>query len=657
MMRFREWRAGLPGLDRAFGTERHGASGSTPVLRARTAAPHFASPTAQLALEIPALSARRLVRLQTAAIGVISFVVALCATLGIALSGEDRSLPLATVGVLLALGGMLVSLTAVAHARSVSTLMQTASYLRQSAAERAAELARTNAELRRQEAERVSLFAAMSHELRTPLSSIAGFSRALLDGLDGDLNEEQRASVRRVHQSANGLLGIVGRTLDFARLEAGEVTMQRGPVRVWPVVEEAALALHPLAAARGLDVDRLIPPAVPPVEADEGGLRQVLVNLIANAMKFSDAGPITVRAEEAGEQVTIAVSDTGPGIARDDHERIFEPFRPLSSGAVHANGRTGLGLAICRRLVEMMDGRIWVESEPGAGATFFVSLPAVRLSPVEATVDDLRGPACDVMLVADTARARPLAASLRGRGLEARLVSGPTAIDEVGLAAPRLVLVDLFLHHAEAWRQLVALRSTLAHRDRAIGLVGLADGGGRLIVPAELDVVVDADLDVALAGRVQALCPELTYELSRTKSRVLVVGGDVAWRRRVSLILEARGIRAVEASGAEDALLVARRMPVRCIVADLLLPDPGISDLLGRLQADQATRRVPVLLVGPGALTPGQQRDLRRESARWSAEQAVPVSELAAQVARTVHGFAPGDLDAVTMGEGTWRAH
>ena len=138
--------------------------------------------------------------------------------------------------------------------------------------------------------------------------------------------------------------------------------------------------------------------------------------------------------------------------------------------------------------------------------------------------------------------------------------------------------------------------------------------------------------------------------------RVLVVGADITWRRRISRLLEGRGIRVAEGSHADEVLSVVRRAPVRGVVADLLLPDPGIAELLTRLDAEESTCRVPVLLVGPGALSPGQQRDLRRELARWSRERAVPISELAESVARVVSGHPRRDVDRAAVGEGAWRA-
>jgi CheY-like chemotaxis protein len=383
----------------------------------------------------------------------------------------------------------------------------------------------------------------------------------------------------------------------------------------------------------------------------------VLVNLIANGVKFTEAGRVAIRADEADGRVTIAIADTGIGIAPDAHELIFEPFRQVNPGTVLGSRGTGLGLAICQRLVQLMGGRIWVESEPGAGSTFFVSLPVAQIRAVEALSLAPDAATCDVVVVGDPARTRPLIASLRSRGLEAVNVSGPTALQELTAAAPRLVLFDVFLQHAAAWRHLAALRAAPKHRDRRVGLFGLADGGGRLVVPTDLDVLADENLEAVLAGRMQALCPDVGGRGAPGHGRVLVVGADITWRRRVSLILEARGIRVAEATHADEVFSVARRLHIRGIVAELLLPDPGIAELLTRLNREESTFGVPVLLVGPSALSPGQQRDLRRELGRWSREWPAPVSELAGCVASVVGDCAHEVVRGAGVGEGAWRAH
>jgi CheY-like chemotaxis protein len=233
--------------------------------------------------------------------------------------------------------------------------------------------------------------------------------------------------------------------------------------------------------------------------------------------------------------------------------------------------------------------------------------------------------------------------------LEARIVSGPTAVREVVSVQPGLVLLDVFLQHAEAWRHLAALRAAPGHRGRGVGLVGLADGGGRVVTPADLDILADSDLEIALASRTEALCTALNRQAVGADARVLVVGGDVTWRRRVSLILEAGGIGTTEASHVEEAFSVARRVPIRGVVVDLLLPDPGIAVLLTGFGADETMHQVPVLLVAPSALTPGQQRDLRRVLARWSQERPDPVSELAGAVATALRDLTRATAACVTF--------
>jgi signal transduction histidine kinase/CheY-like chemotaxis protein len=643
-MRFRDVLGRFPGPSRVYGTDRRragylassqaaGAAGRTFALGARVSAPHLVSPTEQVVLDMPAQRARRLVRLQIASIVVVSIVAGLLGMLCVTLPSGDRSLPLAALAVVVTVGGLFVGLTEYVHGRCVNVLIQTASQWRQSAAERAADLARINAELRRRDAERASLFATMSHELRTPLSAMIGFSRALLDDVDGELNDEQRADVAQVHQSANGLLGIVNRTLDFALLDAGGVTVKPGPVQVYSIVDEVIASLRPLAAARGLVLDCSIQPSLPPAEADDACLRQVLVNLVGNAIKFTDAGHVDVRVEAPGGRVTVAVSDTGIGIARAEQALIFEPFRQVNSGTVRGSGGAGLGLAICQRLVQLMGGRIWVESEPGAGSTFFVSLPAAQLRAVMAPTPTRAGAGSDVVVVGDAARTGPFVASLRSRGLEVKLVCGPNWSHALAATAARLVLFDVLLARSEAWRGLAELRAARGDRERVIGLVGLVDGGGRIAVPVDLDVLTDADLDVALAARTQALRSPLDREGTSANGRVCVISADMTWRRRVSAVLEARGIRTAEASHAAEAVSVARRVPMCGLVVDLLIPDPGFADLLGKLETDEILRRLPLLIVGPGALSPRQQHDLRRDLVRWARERPVPVSELAGSVA------------------------
>jgi signal transduction histidine kinase/CheY-like chemotaxis protein len=600
----------------------------------RVSGQRLLGPVDHVALEAPARRARQLVRLLIGAIVVISAAAVVLGVLAVALPSEDRALPSLAVVVVTLLGGLFVGLTDFVHGKSVTALVQTAAALRQSAAERATDLARANAILRRRDEDRAILFATMSHELRTPLNAIIGSSRALLDNLDGELSEAQRGDVTQICEGGTGLLAIVNSTLDLARIDAGALSLTTAPVQVWAVVEEVVALLRPLAATRGLALDRAIPSDLPPVEADEDRLRQVLVNLVSNAIKFTYAGTVTVRAEASEDRVMIAVADTGIGIGRESQEVIFEPFRQAESGTDRQAGGTGLGLAISRRLVELMDGRIWVESEPGAGSTFSILLPASARPTLRFRGSEDGLDASDVVLVAQPERAGQLVAALAQRGVTARCVTGADWLGQLRAARPRLALFDLLQPRAEAWRALAQLRATTEHAGLPVGLVGLGFGSGRVVLPGDLDALVDSDPALIAAAEEMTHLTEIGR--SRQASRVLVVGHDPSWRQRVNSILERAGVRAVDAADADGAKDVARRVPLRGLIVDVRATDPGIADLLSAAERDDNWRHLPTLVVLPPVLSPRQQRELHLTSAAWSRNGALTMEQLAETIVQQV---------------------
>jgi signal transduction histidine kinase len=606
------------------------------------------SPIDQVALEVPAHRARRLVRFQIAAIVLISMAAGLLGVLTVSLPTEDRSLPLVALGVVALLGGLFVGLTDYVHGTSVRALVRTASALRQSAAERAADLARANATLRRRDDERASLFASMSQELRTPLNAIVGQSRALLDTVDGTLTPEQREHLLKIHDSGEGLLSIVNGTLDLARIDAGAVTLTRGPVQIWAVVEEVAALLRPLAATRGLDLERTIPAELPPVYADEDRLRQVLLNLVGNAVKFTFAGTIRIRAERAEDRVLIAVSDTGIGISREVQDVIFEPFRQTERGAGRYQGGARLGLAVSKRLVELMDGRMWLESEPGIGSTFSVTLPVAALPKSSPTASHRERAACDVILVARPERAGQLVAALTQRRVVTRCVEGSDWLAEVGETQPRLVLFDALQPHAASWRDLAQLRGDADHAGRAAGLVGLDYGTGRLALPDRLDVLVDNEPELSRAVQAMARPGEIG---GLGTDCTLVVGPDVTWRRRIGSRLASAGASVAEATTLHEAEYVTERVALRGLVVDIRASDPGVAELLSAAERMEAWRHLPIAVVLPLLLTPRQQRELHLGSAAWSRDGALTMDQLADRIAQRV---IQTPRRPVALGERSW---
>ncbi|HEX2116939.1 MAG TPA: GAF domain-containing protein [Alphaproteobacteria bacterium] len=215
----------------------------------------------------------------------------------------------------------------------------------------------------------------MSHELRTPLNAILGYTELLLDGLYGKLGEKAQGVLERVQSNGKHLLGLINDVLDLAKIEAGQLTLTVSDYAVGAIVQSVVAATESLAKAKGLELRAEVAPAMPLGCGDERRLTQVLLNLVGNAIKFTDAGSVTVSAVARDGRFKLAVRDTGPGIAEDDQARIFEEFQQVDNSSTRKKGGTGLGLAISRRIIEMHGGTITVESELGAGATFRIDIP------------------------------------------------------------------------------------------------------------------------------------------------------------------------------------------------------------------------------------------------------------------------------------------
>ena len=215
----------------------------------------------------------------------------------------------------------------------------------------------------------------MSHELRTPMNAIIGYTELIADGIYGAVPERMRDVLTRVDASGRHLLGLINDVLDLSKIEAGQLTLMLAEYSMKEVVESVLAAAEPLAAEKRLRLVVDVAPALPTGRGDQRRLAQVLLNLIGNAIKFTDVGQVALGVGTAADMFTIAVSDTGPGIAPADQERIFEEFQQADTSTTRPKGGTGLGLSIARRIVGMHGGRLWVESVLGEGATFRLTLP------------------------------------------------------------------------------------------------------------------------------------------------------------------------------------------------------------------------------------------------------------------------------------------
>src|SRR5438105_6923326 len=260
------------------------------------------------------------------------------------------------------------------QARALRTIARLVSVANENA-DLVSELRVNNLQLERANRLKSEFLASVSHELRTPMNAIIGYTKLMLDGLDGEMTPQQQTDLFRVAQAADNLLGLINGLLDLAKIEAGKMELNVEEVNITEVTDEALELVRPHADEKGLQVRALIPLGLPNVWADRARVRQVLANMLANAVKFTERGTVSVAATAAEGWVTVSVSDTGVGISPEAQAYVFDEFRQADSSTTRRYGGTGLGLAISKRLVTLHGGRIWVDSEVGRGSTVHFTLP------------------------------------------------------------------------------------------------------------------------------------------------------------------------------------------------------------------------------------------------------------------------------------------
>jgi signal transduction histidine kinase/CheY-like chemotaxis protein len=341
------------------------------------------------------------------------------------------------------------------------------------------EIEQKGAELEVMSQHKSDFLASMSHELRTPLNAVIGFSEVLLERFFGDLNERQDEYLRDILNSGQHLLALLNEILDLSKVEAGRMEVALSTFSVPAAVEYAVSMVRERAARHNITVNQSVAPSVDQLTSDELRVRQVLVNLLSNAVKFShDGGRVDVLAEPVGDELVVTVRDTGEGIAPEDRERIFESFQQGRRGAPKEEG-TGLGLTLCRRIVTLLGGRIWLESQVGRGSAFHVAIPLVLpadvVDPGAADSADARR---SIVVIIDDDRASLdlLSAYLTGSGLRVvRARDGRSGLAEIERRHPAVIVLDIRLPGMDGWTVLETLKAEPSTREIPVIIVSILD--------------------------------------------------------------------------------------------------------------------------------------------------------------------------------------
>jgi CheY-like chemotaxis protein len=450
------------------------------------------------------------------------------------------------------------------------------------------------------------ILAALSHEFRTPLNGVLGMTR-LLAGTR--LDAAQKSYVAALEQSGEHLLGLVNQVLDLARLEAGRIELRPAPVDLEHLLQGVAEIMSPRAHAKGLEIACAVDPGLPSLLADEARLRQVLFNLVGNAVKFSCSGGVLLTAEPGGAagRVRLCVRDTGPGVSEEERQRIFEPFAQGRASAAAVES-TGLGLAIVSRIAKAMGAEVGLDAAPGGGAAFWIEARFETCGP-SAHARPLRG--LPVAIVSENALLAEAAARLvRACGGEPLIFSNAKAAAAAPADAP--ALVDFAADSKRRPRPLAGRRSiVLVGAEMRARIPALRKSGfeGYLIKPLRRQSVATRLLAVSGGPAGKAEAAPVEDERARLAAapgaRVLLAEDNPINAMLARALLEREGCTVDEVRTGPEALEAARAGGYDLILLDLRMPG------MGGVDAARAMRRAGVS--SPlAALTADAFEDARR---------------------------------------------
>lgn len=441
-----------------------------------------------------------------------------------------------------------------------------------------------------------TFLAKMSHELRTPLNAIINFAYLLNQNTEGALNPGQAELICRIEESGRHLLGLINDILDLAKIEAGKMELNLESLELISLIKEVLSTVKVLVTNKQLALNTDLPEEAITVRGDAKRLKQVLLNLLSNAIKFTNAGTITVRAglDMSTGMVTIAVSDTGRGISKENLEKIFMEFVQITK--TDANTGTGLGLPISKHFIEMHGGTLRAESKPGEGSTFYFALPVQSVSntKVEEQIHIAHSVSKDktkVVIIDDDEETRVLLSRslIAGRYNVVTLQDSRISLQTVKSVKPDVVLLDIMMPDADGWSILKALRedpetkdipvvmcSIIAQEKKAVAFEA-SDYIAKPINPAELK---DAIHKYAIPGKT-----------------VLAIDDDPNALEIIKRILDSIPLEIQTVHDGKFGLDAINADPPGVIILDLMMSGMNGIDVLNELKRNDETKNIPVIVV------------------------------------------------------------
>jgi CheY-like chemotaxis protein/nitrogen-specific signal transduction histidine kinase len=489
--------------------------------------------------------------------------------------------------------------------------------------------------------------ASMSHELRTPLNAILGLSEALQEQVYGPLNDKQLKTLNIIEESGRHLLALINDILDVSKIEAGKLTLQEEWISVEEICQASLRLIRQAAQKKMLKIAYTLDKEVNTIYADQRRLKQILVNLLSNAVKFTPNGEtigLEVKHDPINQATLFNVWDTGIGIAPEDINRLFQPFVQIDSSLARQHSGTGLGLALVRRLTELHGGQVWLESQPGQGSRFTVSLPWSELYKTleEITTDKMelgdqsRRLLRRALIVEDsTATVDQVVRYLAELGLETFVHhQAEGVLAKIQAVRPDVIILDILLPDLSGWEVLKRLKQDASARSIPVIIVSVIDEPAQKstldVVEYLVKPVSRQQLQASLLKILASKESEGMVLVSSEPSRILLVEDNLNNIETISEYLVNKGYHIIVAHNGQEALERARADCPDLILMDIQMPGMDGLEAIRRIRADKTQSVATVSIIALTALSmPGDRERCLQAGANEYLSKPISLKELA----------------------------
>ena len=486
----------------------------------------------------------------------------------------------------------------------------------------------------------------MSHELRTPLNSVIGFSRVILKGIDGPINETQEQDITAIYNSGLHLLNMINEILDLSKIEAGKMELQIDDVEISNVVNNAVNSASGLIKGKPIQLVTRVEPDLPSIKGDELRLSQVLTNLLGNAVKFTEKGSITIEAglhhtEDNADEILITVADTGIGIAPEDQGKLFQRFSQVDDSPTRRTGGTGLGLSIARSLVELHGGRIGLlSSDTNLGSTFYFTIPVTR-EPAIQVVQDLPPGENIILSIDDDPQVITLYERfLKPYGYEVVALTNPElAVDRARELKPFAITLDIMMPDKDGWQVLSELKKDEETRNIPVMICSILEEEEKGFNLGASEYLVKPFLHDDLANAIKRL------DRGGDVHDVLIIDDDPQFLRFLQKMIEDEGqFLPILADGGLSALKLLNDFTPDVIIMDLLLDDINGFELLDKFNSEPRLKQVPVIIITGSNLDEDQLKTLGEYGEQIFSKWTINKEDLLVNLQETLNRIRPTRL-------------